>query len=97
MGRAERPERLQDEQMSADEKHFADNSLLAIPLRNITWLVLRFPRAVLLVGLLLAIFSVVYTANYLGFRTSRLDLLNPNSAYNQRWLDPFPSPKQPNL
>ncbi len=43
-------------------------------------------RAVLAVSLLLVGASLVATVLWLGFRTSRLDLLNPRSEYNRRWL-----------
>lgn len=51
-----------------------------------TEFLLRHRRTVLVVGLLSAIASVAYAVWGLGFRTSRLDLLNRNSEYNQRWL-----------
>ena len=44
------------------------------------------PRGALAVGLGLAVVSLVLAGLGLGFRASRLDLLNPHSAYNQRWL-----------
>ena len=37
-------------------------------------------------ALILAVLAVVVTVNGLAFKTSRLDLLNPRSEYNQRWL-----------
>jgi hopanoid biosynthesis associated RND transporter like protein HpnN len=51
-----------------------------------TEFLLRHRRTVLVVGLFSAIASVAYAVWGLGFRTSRLDLLNRNSEYNQRWL-----------
>ena len=51
-----------------------------------TEFLLRHRRVVLAFGLLATIASVVYAAWGLGFRTSRLDLLNRDSEYNQRWL-----------
>lgn len=49
-------------------------------------LVLRAPRLVLCVGVLLAILSAVFAATRLQMKTSRLDLLNPESDFNRRWL-----------
>jgi len=49
-------------------------------------LAIRFPKSVLLLALLFAVGSIALAVNSLGFRTSRLDLLNPASQYNQRWL-----------
>ena len=63
-----------------------DSSLLERPLAWLTRGVLRAPRAVVMGGVLLAVVAVFVTVNGLGFRTSRLDLLNPNCEYNQRWL-----------
>ena len=61
-------------------------TLLARFLSGSTRALLRALRAVLLVGLVLAGLSLVVTVLWLGFKTSRLDLLNPKSEYNQRWL-----------
>ncbi|TWT39177.1 MMPL family transporter [Blastopirellula retiformator] len=65
----------------------ADRSMLAIPLAELTRLVIRNPVTVIVLGLLLAAVSVLGTAKSLGFKTSRLDLINPNSNYNQLWLE----------
>ncbi len=65
----------------------ADDSLFARPLRLATRLVLRFPVAVIVVGVLLALFSAVLASKHLGFHTSRLDLLNPDSGYNKLWIE----------
>lgn len=56
------------------------------PLGWLTRQVLRVPRLVLLASLVLAAGSVLLAWGHLGFHTSRLDLLNPKSEYNQRWL-----------
>ncbi len=47
---------------------------------------LRYPRVVLWLSLLLAIASIGLAATKLRFHASRLALLNPESSYNQRWL-----------
>jgi hopanoid biosynthesis associated RND transporter like protein HpnN len=56
------------------------------PLARLTELTLRFPGAVLWGAGLLALLCIVITVSGLEFKTSRLDLLNPESRYNQRWL-----------
>ena len=61
-------------------------TLLARFLSGATRVLLRAPRAVMLVGLVLAGLSLFVTVLWLGFKTSRLDLLNRKSEYNQRWL-----------
>ncbi len=72
--------------MPAERMPQAHDSFLAVPLRWMTALAIRFPKSVLLLALLFAAGSVCLAVNSLGFRTSRLDLLNPESRYNQRWL-----------
>ncbi|MCO6456205.1 MAG: hypothetical protein J5I93_12970, partial [Pirellulaceae bacterium] len=64
----------------------ANESLLAGPIRLACRAALRFPKLVLVAAVLLAVTSIVLAATGLEFRTSRLDLLNPSSGYNQRWL-----------
>ena len=56
------------------------------PLRRLTEWTLRYPGAVLWCAGLLSLLAVVITLSGLKFKTSRLDLLNPESRYNQRWL-----------
>ena len=51
-----------------------------------TEFLLRHRRVVLTLSLALTIASIAYAVWGLGFRTSRLDLLNRDSEYNQRWL-----------
>jgi hopanoid biosynthesis associated RND transporter like protein HpnN len=41
---------------------------------------------VIAAGILLAVAAVLSAVQWLGFHTSRLDLLDPEAAYNQRWL-----------
>lgn len=65
-----------------DDEHAAFDRWLGLGTESL----LRHRRTVLVVGLLSAIASVAYAVWGLGFRTSRLDLLNRNSEYNQRWL-----------
>jgi predicted RND superfamily exporter protein len=63
-----------------------DDSPLSQPLKWLTELTLRSPAAVLWGAGILTLVSLVITLNGLKFKTSRLDLLNPESRYNQRWL-----------
>jgi len=73
--------------MSAEGMPEDEMSLLATPLRWLTQLVLRFPAATLAIGVAVALASIGLSATRLGFRTSRLDLLNPDHSYNRLWLD----------
>jgi hypothetical protein len=72
--------------MPAERTPHADDSLLAQPLFAVTERALRAPGAVLAGALVLALLSIVVAVNGLTFKTSRLDLLNPRSEYNRRWL-----------
>lgn len=73
--------------MPADGKPSEEISFLAHPLRAMTKLVVRAPRATVVAGLALAVASIFIGATQLSMNTSRLDLLNPKSSYNQLWLD----------
>lgn len=64
----------------------SEESPLSRPLKWLTEQTLRAPGVVIAGALLLTLLAVLVTANGLRFKTSRLDLLNPNSSYNQRWL-----------
>src|SRR5262245_59287298 len=70
----------------AEGNPLADDSTLAAPLAAVTRLVLRSPGVVVGGAVMLAVLAVLVTVNGLSFKTSRLDLLNPRSEYNQRWL-----------
>jgi hopanoid biosynthesis associated RND transporter like protein HpnN len=72
--------------MTAERIPPDDRSSLAAPLAAVTRLVLRAPGLVLAGAVMLAVLAVLVTVNGLSFKTSRLDLLNPRSEYNQRWL-----------
>ena len=63
-----------------------DESLLSQPLAWLTEWTLRSPAAVLWAVGISVLVAAVVTASGLSFKTSRLDLLNPASRYNQRWL-----------
>lgn len=63
-----------------------DPSWMAAPLRRLTaWIVAR-PRATLAGVLVVTALALLVTVTGLKFKMSRLDLLNPKSEYNQRWL-----------
>jgi len=66
--------------MTAEGMPPKENSLLAGPLRVLT-------RLVLTLAVALALLGVGWSATHLGFRTSRLDLLNPESGCNQLWIE----------
>ena len=72
--------------MAAERTPQSHASLLASPLALLTRLVLKAPRAVIAVAILLAGACIVLAVGWMGFHTSRLDLLNANSAFNRRWL-----------
>src|SRR5262245_23010415 len=61
-------------------------SWLERPLLLLTSPALRFPRATLAVAVGLALLCAVYSCRNLGYRSSRLDLLNPKSPYNRLWI-----------
>ncbi len=72
--------------MPAERTPHSDDSLLAAPLLALTEWALQAPATVLVGACALALLSVAITVNGLSFKASRLDLLNPRSEYNQRWL-----------
>jgi hopanoid biosynthesis associated RND transporter like protein HpnN len=73
--------------MSAERMPQTDPSFLAWPLAWITRQVVRFPTLVLVAGVAAAVLAVFLAVSRLGFKTSRLDLLNPDSSYNQLWIE----------
>ncbi|MCA9247967.1 MAG: MMPL family transporter [Planctomycetales bacterium] len=64
-----------------------DPSFLARPLAGLARLACKAPRIWLSVFLALAGGSLFLGATSIELRTSRLDLLNPKSGYNQLWID----------
>ena len=73
--------------MSAERTGAPEASLLAGPLNLATRLALAFPAATVALAVAVTVVSVAYTWQHLGYRTSRLDLLNPESDYNRLWID----------
>ncbi len=63
-----------------------DSSWMSAPLERFTRLVIRFPVATLVLAGIAAAASLWLATTQLGFRTSRAELLSPNSEYNRRWL-----------
>ena len=72
--------------MSAEDAP-AKRSFLAGPLMACTRLALRFPVATLALAAALTVVSLAYTQANLGYRTSRMDLVNPNNDYNRLWTE----------
>lgn len=57
--------------------------------RPIVWgtrLVIRSPRFVLVLAVIASLASLGVASRWLGIRTNRLDLLNPKTGFNQRWM-----------
>ncbi len=73
--------------MSADAAAREKAAFLALPMLWITRFTLRFPVATLALAIGLAIVSLVYTQQKLGYRTSRVDLVNPDNDYNRLWIE----------
>ena len=61
-------------------------SWISVFLQPLTRFVIRHPFIVLILALILAGTGVWGTINRLEFKTSRLDLINPQSEFNKRWL-----------
>ena len=72
--------------MPSERMPQADASLMSRPLEWLTRVVIRFPLATLLIAGAMLMGAAWLTMTQLGFRTSRAELLNPNSDYNRRWL-----------
>ncbi|MBI1247041.1 MMPL family transporter [bacterium] len=64
-----------------------EQSLMSRPLAWGTQFVVRYPVVVLLASFLLAGLCVFYATRDLGFKTSRLDLINQQSRFNRLWLE----------
>jgi predicted RND superfamily exporter protein len=75
---------MSDERMSQAEP--TESSALTKPLQIVTRLAVRFPKVMIALATAVTVAALALTATRLGFRNSRADLLNPKSAYHQRWL-----------
>ncbi|MDR2643988.1 MAG: MMPL family transporter [Planctomycetaceae bacterium] len=69
------------------KKETADKSILAQPITVITRICCRNPISVIALSVFIAVFCVYWTYEHLGFKMSRLDLINPKSSFNRLWLD----------
>lgn len=63
-----------------------DPNWLSRPVERTTRVVLRAPRWTLTLGLVFAGLAIWLAASSLQFKTNRLDLLNPDSGFQKRWL-----------
>ena len=63
----------------------AEQSYLARPFVRGTRLILRFPRTFIAAALAFAPVATAYSTLRLGYRASRVDLVNPHSEYNRLW------------
>jgi len=73
--------------MTEDRTPAATHSMLERPLMWATRLVLNQPVAILALALGAAALSLTYAGTRMGFHTSRNELVNPASDYNQLWSD----------
>jgi len=65
----------------------ATTSLLGQALLMWTRLCLRAPMVIVLAAVISAVAAGVWTAQSLGYKVSRVDLLDPKSDYNKLWID----------
>ena len=61
--------------------------MLSAPITALTRFCVRHPVSVVFLSLILAAWGVVAAIGHLGFKASRLDLINPNSGFNRLWLE----------
>ncbi|MDR3198157.1 MAG: MMPL family transporter [Planctomycetaceae bacterium] len=64
-----------------------ESSVFSKPLGSLTHICCRNPVTVLVFSLFIAVWSLYWASEHLGFKMSRLDLINPNSGFNRLWLD----------
>lgn len=62
-------------------------SALSGPLVCLARFCVARPVSVLALGLILSFAGIYYAYHHLGFKTSRVDLINPKSPFNQLWLE----------
>ena len=73
--------------MSNDSSGHSGRSFVAAFLESVTRLVLSHPKVTLAASVMVAILAMLLTFARLEFRTSRLELLNPASKFNQSWVE----------
>ena len=78
---------LHDPRGDGPSRDAAAGGLLARALVAWTGICLRHPLAVIVLALVTATMSGVWTARHLGYKVSRVDLLDPDNAYNKLWLE----------
>ncbi|MDR1480459.1 MAG: MMPL family transporter [Planctomycetaceae bacterium] len=69
------------------ENDVSDKSVLVRPIVFITRVCCRNSISVIALSVFVAIFCIYWTYEHLGFKMSRLDLINPKSSFNRLWLD----------
>jgi hopanoid biosynthesis associated RND transporter like protein HpnN len=70
-----------------DGQSHKHDSLLARPCVAATRWIIAYPWPTLACAALAALLCLVYTSQNLEYRTSRLDLLNPETDYNRLWIE----------
>ena len=78
---------IEDSAAVHDDSAAAPVSLLGRALVAWTRLCLRAPLLITLAAVVSAIAAGGYTAHSLGYKVSRVDLLDPDSEYNKLWID----------
>lgn len=73
--------------MSTEQTKPPQTSLLAVPLFLATRIALKFPLASVVMAIAMAMVAVGIAWTQLGYKTSRLDLLDPKSDYNRLWIE----------
>ena len=73
--------------LSAHSDEHDNQSWRMSVLMGITRIVLRFPVATVALAIALSGVCFVYSYTHLGYKSSRLDLLNPKSDHNRLWIE----------
>jgi uncharacterized protein len=76
-----------EDEMTWERKPQTESTWIARMLEQLTRLAVGFPMLTLIIAVAAAAGSLWLTTHKLGFRTSRAELLDPNSDFNRRWLD----------
>ena len=71
--------------MPHDRFDMRDDGLLAEVLRAVTETVAARPRATLWIVTLITSAAVAITLSFIGFKTDRADLIDPDAEFHQRW------------
>ena len=73
--------------MSSERKPTAESSILSRPIVAITRFCVRYPASVVVVSVAVSLLCVIAAVGNLGFKTRRVDLIDPNSGFNRLWLE----------